>query len=112
MIDTGASKFSTAGYAQFQALQYTDSSIRLDETTKGKVTVQFGIGATSCIGSVQLNTPIGQVEFYVMTAKTPFLLSLADMDKLGVYFNNLTDTLITSQGNVPVVRRFGHCFLL
>ena len=47
-----------------------------------------------------------------MTAKTLFLLSLADIDKLGVYFNNLTDTLITSQGNVPVVRRFGHCFLL
>jgi hypothetical protein len=47
-----------------------------------------------------------------MVAKTPFLLSLADMDGLGVYFNNLTNTLVTSKGNVPVVRRFGHSFLL
>ena len=34
-----------------------------------------------------------------MPAKTPFLLSLDDMDALGVYFNNLTNTLITPQGN-------------
>jgi len=48
-----------------------------------------------------------------MTLKTPFLLSLADIDKLGVYFNNLTNLLITSIGNsVLVVRRFGYSFLL
>ena len=48
-----------------------------------------------------------------MPLKTLFLLSLADMDKLGVYFNNLTNHLITSTGEcVPVVRRFGHSFLL
>ena len=47
-----------------------------------------------------------------MPVKTPFLLSLDDMDALGVYFNNLTNTLVTPQGNVPVVRRFGHSFLL
>jgi hypothetical protein len=48
-----------------------------------------------------------------MHAKTPFLLSLADIDKLGVYFNNLTNSLVTSTGNnVLVVRRFGHLFLL
>jgi hypothetical protein len=35
------------------------------------------------------------------------------MDKLGVYFNNLTNHLVTSTGRyVPVVRRFGHSFLL
>jgi hypothetical protein len=112
VIDTGASKFSTAGYAQFKALQHIDSSAQLNENTKGKVTVQFGIGTTSCIGSVLVSTPVGQVEFYVMMAKTPFLLSLADMDHLGIYFNNLTDMLVTRQGNIPVVRRFGHCFLL
>jgi len=77
------------------------------------VKVQFGISSTSSIGSAIVNTPISQVEFHIMHAKTPFLLSLADMDKLGVYFNNLTNSLITSTSNsVPVVRRFGHSFLL
>jgi hypothetical protein len=113
VIDTGASQYSTAGYEQFQALQRTNSSITLNETTKGQVKVRFGIGSTSSIGSTKVETPIGQVEFHIMTANTPFLLSLADMDKLGVYFNNLTNSLVTSTGNsVLVVRRFGHSFLL
>ena len=112
IIDTGASKFSTAGYPQFQALQRLNSSLQLDTSTQGRVTVQFGIGTTSSLGSIHLQTPIGQVEFHIMTAKTPFLLSLADMDQLGVYFNNLQDLLVTPQGNIPVIRRFGHCFLL
>jgi hypothetical protein len=112
VIDTGASKYSTAGLGQFQALQRTNGDVKLDETTKGRVTVQFGIGSTSSIGSTKVITPIGEVEFHVMLAKTPFLLSLADMDKLGVYFNNLTDRIVTPTGEVPVVRRFGHSFLL
>jgi hypothetical protein len=57
-------------------------------------------------------TPISEVEFHVILTKTPFLLSLADMDKLGVYFNNLTNRIVTPTGEVPVVRRFGHSFLL
>jgi hypothetical protein len=34
------------------------------------------------------------------------------MDKLKVYFNNLTNSLVTSTGNVLVIRRFSHSFLL
>src|SRR5450432_2959538 len=112
VIDTGASKYSTAGFAQLQAFQNIDNTVRLDNTTKGKVNIQFGISSTSSIGSTFVNTPIGQVEFHIMLCKTPFLLSLADMDALNVYFNNLTNVLVTPQGNVPVVRRFGHSFLL
>jgi hypothetical protein len=47
-----------------------------------------------------------------MTLMTPFLLSLADIDKLNVYFNNLTNTLVTLNGLVLIVCRFGHSFLL
>jgi hypothetical protein len=104
VINTGASRYSTAGSDQFQALQQTDNSIEFDETTKGQVNIQFGIGSISSIGSAIVSTPIGQVQFHIMPLKTPFLLSLADMDKLGVYFNNLTNYLITSTGKcIPVV---------
>jgi hypothetical protein len=61
VIDTGASRFSTAGSDQFQALQRTDNSIKLNETTKGQVNVQFGIGSMSSIGSAIVRIPIGQV---------------------------------------------------
>jgi hypothetical protein len=39
-----------------------------------------------------------------MPLKTLFLLSLANIDKLGVYFNNLTNYLITfTREYIPIV---------
>ena len=64
------------------------------------------------IGTVQVNTPIGSIVFHVVEADTPFLLSLRDLDKLGFYFNNLKNCLVSPSVSVPVVRRFGHPFLL
>lgn len=112
MVDTGASRRSTAGYNQFQALQKLDRTVQLDTTTKGMANVQFGIGSTRSIGSTHIKTPIGIIEFHVLHCDTPFLLCLADMDSLQVYFNNLENVLVTSHGPVPVVRRFGHPFVL
>ena len=48
----------------------------------GAVNVQFGIGSTVSIGSVTVKTLIGLVDFYVVKADTPFLLCLADIDRL------------------------------
>jgi len=47
-----------------------------------------------------------------MHAKTLFLLSLANINKLRVYFNNLFNVIVTLKGDVLVVRRFEHLFLL
>jgi hypothetical protein len=47
-----------------------------------------------------------------MHAKTLFLLSLADINKLKVYFNNLFNVIITLKGDVLVIRRFKYLFLL
>src|SRR6266568_7660012 len=83
------------------------------------VNVQFSIGSTTLIRLVAVKTPIGLVNFYVVKADTPFLLCLADMDRLQVYYNNVTDTLIgpaTAPGSkhvtLPIIRRFGHPFLI
>jgi hypothetical protein len=112
IIDTGASSYSTARIGQFEALQRSDRTLTLDQNTKGAVTIQFGIGILLSIGSASINTPIGQVTFYVIFIITPFLLSLKDMDDLKVYFNNLTNRLITPNGSIPAMRRFGYSFLL
>ena len=111
VIDTGASNRSTAGYGQFLAFQRTND-VQLDESTRGTVNVQFGIGSTSSIGSIKVDTPVGTVEFHVVKVDTPFLLCLKDMDILKVYFNNLENVLVAPGKKVPVVRRFGHPFLL
>ena len=112
VVDIGASKKSTAGYGQFQALQQSNPAVELDTSTKGQVIVQFGIRSTSSIGTTNVHTPIGEVQFHIVDANTPFLLCLADMDKLQVYYNNVRDVLVTRTREVPIVRRFGHAFLL
>ena len=86
--------------------------VELDTSTKGQVKVQFGVGVASSIGTAYVYTPVGGVEFHVVEASTPFLLSLADMDRLRVYYDNIRDVLVTGTKEVPVVRRFGHAFLL
>jgi hypothetical protein len=72
-----------------------DQTIRLDTLTKGQVSVQFGISIASSIKTVEVDSLIGKVHFHVIHANTPFLLCLADMDSLQVYYNNLKDIIIT-----------------
>jgi len=66
----------------------------------------------SFIGFIIVETLIGQVEFHIIYAKTLFLLSLADIDKLRVYFNNLSNVIITLNGVILVIQRFSYSFLL
>jgi hypothetical protein len=113
MIDTGASKKSTAGYGQYLAYKNTTAdNTDIDTTQIGAVNVQFGIGSAASIGSVIVKTLIGPVDFHVVKADTPFLLCLADIDKLRVYYNNVTDALIGPALTLPITRRFGHPFLV
>ena len=85
----------------------------------GAINIQFGIGSTALIGSIKVKTPIGLVDFHVVKADTPFLLCLADIDKLQVYYNNVTDTLIgpiiapgSKHITLPITRQFRHPFLI
>jgi hypothetical protein len=111
MIDTGASRKSTAGYGQYLAYKKVHDTA-INTMTAGAINVQFGIGSTPSIGSIIVNTPVGQAEFHIVKADTPFLLCLKDMDTLGVYYNNLKDLLVAPSRTIPVVRRFGHPFML
>jgi len=74
--------------------------------------VQFSIRITTSIRTTDIITPIGKIQFYIIYIDTPFLLCLADMDRLQIYYNNLRNVVITYTKKVPVVRRFGHLFLL
>jgi hypothetical protein len=65
MIDTRASKRSTAGWGQYLAYQKTHNTT-IDTTTAGAINVQFGIGSTSSVGSVVIYTLVGTVEFHIV----------------------------------------------
>ncbi|KAF1972351.1 hypothetical protein BU23DRAFT_580957 [Bimuria novae-zelandiae CBS 107.79] len=74
-----------------------DPTVTMDTSTAGKTSIKFGKGSvTVSIGTAQIPTEIGKIDFEVLDAPTPFLLCLADMDRLKVYFNNTTDELIDS----------------
>jgi hypothetical protein len=121
MIDSGASAKSTAGYEQYLAFNKINPTIDLNPSRTEAVNVQFNIESARSIESLTIDTPFGVVEFHVVKADTPFLLSLADMNRLKVYFNNVTNSLIQmvntngilrKKESFPVIRRFGHGFLL
>ena len=75
--------------------------------------------STSKVARVIVKTLISLVNFYIVKADTPFLLYLIDIDRLQVYYNNITDTVIgpvTTLGSkhvtLLIIRRFGHPFLI
>ena len=123
MIDISAFKKSIISYGQYLAYKtIINDNTDIDTMQTGAVNVQFGIGSTASIGSVIVKTPIGLIDFHVVKADTLFLLCFTDIDRLRVYYNNITDTLIgpvfptPGEGNklitLPIVRRFGHPFLI
>jgi hypothetical protein len=104
---------STIGYGQYLAYRNTIiNSIDIDTSQTRAMNIQFNIGSTILIRLVIVKTLISPVNFYVIKADTPFLLCLIDIDRLRVYYNNVTNTLISPALILLVIRRFGHPFLV
>jgi len=120
IINTGASKKSTTGYRQYLAYRTTaNNNTDINTIQTGAINIQFGISSTASIRSITVKTPISLVNFHIVKADTPFLLCLADIDRLQVYYNNITNTLIgpaTAPGSkhitLPITQQFGHPFLI
>jgi hypothetical protein len=110
LIDTGATG-STAGHNQYVALQQIQTT-RLNVARAGEVNITFGIGKTSSMGIINVNTPIGMVTFHVVDADVPFLLCLQDLDRLGAKYDNLANVIVQGNMRTPVIRASGHPWLL
>ncbi|RAL61504.1 hypothetical protein DID88_009543 [Monilinia fructigena] len=81
-----------------------------DPQTAGAANVRFGKGTATSIGSFRVIAPFGDVDFHIVDADIPFLLSLEDMDRLKAFYNNITDQFITPNGQYSVIRRRGHAY--
>jgi len=103
IINIGALKRSTTGYKQYLVYRKTYNTA-INTSKAGAINVQFGINSTPSIGSVTVNTPVGNVKFHIVKADTPFLLCLTNIDTLKVYYNNLKNILVTPTKSIPVVR--------
>ena len=110
MVDTGAARISTTSKRQYQAYIKTFGLTRLD--TSNLVSIRFGVSDASLIRSITLDMLIRIAIFYIVDADTPFLLCLQDIDKMGIYYNNITNQIVHQNGTYSVVRRFGHPFII
>ncbi|KAM4062036.1 reverse transcriptase (RNA-dependent DNA polymerase) [Hirsutella rhossiliensis] len=104
----------TAGYSQYIALQREDPSVALDSSTSGQASIKFG--NSDAIHSSAQSPLTHPRKDHVPRPSNPnsLLLCLADMDRLGIYFNNITDTINCTNHctnrptSIPVVRKWGH----
>jgi hypothetical protein len=124
MIDSNASTKFIAEYDQYLAFKNhkIDSFIDLNHTRTETVNVQFDIESARSIKSLIIDISFEIMKFHVVKTDISFLLSLADMNRLKVYFNNVTNSLIQmikisdeilrKKRSFSVIRRFDHEFLL
>ena len=112
MPDSGAAGISSAGEQQVLALQKLDPTVEIDTSAAGNNTIRFGKGTATVKGVVRIPTPLGTITFHVVPTNTPFLLCLQDMDAMGVRFDNLQNILIQGNKIIPIVRKWGHPWML
>ncbi|KAF7893816.1 hypothetical protein EAF00_007330 [Botryotinia globosa] len=82
------------------------------DITDNKTKFRLGIGSTVALGTVPLELPFGIVKFHIVPVPTTFLLCLKDMDRLGIYYKNTNDMLIQKERKFPVIRQWGHPWVL
>jgi hypothetical protein len=112
MSDIGAADISTAGEPQVKTLQLKFPNVTMDSSTAGHK-VKFGDNPESTfLKTIAVETPFGTIRFAVMPINTPFLLCLANMDRCGVYFNNINNTLMHNGKEYSIVRKWGHPWFL
>jgi hypothetical protein len=113
MIDSKASIRSIVEYEQYLTF-IKNISIDLNRIKTEAVNVQFEIESIFSLESITIDISMRLVKFHVIKTNTSFLLSLADMNRLKVYFNNIENILfmIIKNRYLSIIRRFDHDFLL
>ncbi|KAI3532838.1 hypothetical protein CSPX01_13173, partial [Colletotrichum filicis] len=54
---------------------------------------------------IVISTLFSNITFYILLINTPFLYYLRDINKLGVYFNNINNLLIKGDIIVLIIRK-------
>ncbi len=115
LIDSDATRKSIESMKQFKTLQRIND-VKLNKSDQ--FVFKFEIEDIKSIDSIKLEISLETVIFHIVDANISFLLSLADLDRLRIYFNNLSNELIQNRSQIDlknrhsVIRRYEHVFLL
>jgi hypothetical protein len=93
LMNCDAARQSTAEIDQFKALQRLNDSIQLNKSIV-ESKIQFDIDSISIMSTIELNISLELMIFHIIEVNTSFLLCLIDLNRLEVYFNNLTNELM------------------
>jgi hypothetical protein len=117
LIDSDAARKSIEKMRQFKILQQIfNHDVKLNKSNQ--LTFKFEIEDTKSVDSIELEISLKMIIFHIVEINILFLLSLVDLDRLRVYFNNLTNELIHDLSQIDlknrhsVIRRYEHAFLL
>lgn len=112
IIDINVSKYSIPGYRQYITYTKDIKDMTINISKADAIHIQFDIGSISSIRFVLIQIPIGHIKFHIVKTATFFLLCLANMNYLGIYFNNIDNLLVIKSIHIPIIRCFDQSFLL
>ncbi len=92
-IDSESTRISIAEMKQFRTLQRI-VEINLNELIFNFDDIIFDIEITSSIDYIKLKIFLKIVNFHIVLIDISFLLSLTNMNKLRVYFNNFINEFV------------------
>jgi hypothetical protein len=98
LIDHDAADHSFESIEQFTTLQRISKTF-LILNKKRIISFKFDIDEISFIDTVDLKTSVDVITFHIVLVHISFLLCLVDMNRLRLYFNNLTNMFIEEQSN-------------
>jgi hypothetical protein len=103
LMNCDAARRSTAEIEQLTALQRLNDSIQLDKSIV-ESKIQFDIDSISIMSTTELNISLGLMIFHIVEINTSFLLCLVDLNRLEVYFNNLTNELVQKRPTIIILQ--------
>lgn len=112
LINSSASTKSIIRLSQLKALPIIESTIKINNSKNHLAKFIFTISNTASLSHINLDTLIGLIIFYIVFVNTLFFLCLADINKLSVFFNNITNELVYEKFIYLIVCRYGNAFLM
>ncbi|KAF2702547.1 hypothetical protein K504DRAFT_394283, partial [Pleomassaria siparia CBS 279.74] len=103
--DTRAARISTVGKAEVEAYLRENPRTKIDWTPNNNNVSFRGQSPAKLLRTVRKENELGIVTFHVLDTPTPFLLLLADADRLGAYFNNVLNLIVRSNNSTFLVVR-------
>jgi hypothetical protein len=125
LMNCETADLSTDDIEQFKTLKrISNNDVKLNTQTV-ESNIKFEIDSISILSTVALNISLKLIIFHIVEMNISFLLSLIDLNRLKMYFNNLINEMIQKILNIitnlqidskirrhSVIRRYDHAFLL